>query len=327
MAIKELTANLGIISALDDEPNDVDGLSAAELKAKFDAGGELIKTFLNESLIPDVTAEIRNEVSAAVVAGGNMPLGGGAGDMLIKRSSTDFDAEFVPTTSVITTQNLILTQDTSQALGFDTEISTDGALAAVAPALIRGGDCDTPAAESEKQCCISGYSALTHRPGALVRVSFAETNTASAVTLNVSETGAMPVYANGTAMALAPMLWRGNSYIFMHGGDHWSLLNPTAGTPSVYGSIPYIQTPTVQSIALGFKPNALFITTQDTASQTHSPKFLTPLPLGTEFNFKIGGTTADMRTIWLSATETGFTIRQNSGNVNYTHALNYIAYA
>lgn len=57
MAITELSTDLGIISALNDEPNDVSGLSAAQLKAKFDEGPNGIKTYLNETLIPELDAE------------------------------------------------------------------------------------------------------------------------------------------------------------------------------------------------------------------------------------------------------------------------------
>ena len=48
---------MAIISALDDEPNDVGGLTAAELKAKFDEGGQAIKQFLNETLTPQIDSE------------------------------------------------------------------------------------------------------------------------------------------------------------------------------------------------------------------------------------------------------------------------------
>lgn len=49
-----LAADLNIIQALDDEPNDVGGLTAAELKAKFDEAGLTIQKYINESLIPQV---------------------------------------------------------------------------------------------------------------------------------------------------------------------------------------------------------------------------------------------------------------------------------
>ncbi len=73
MAFEKFNKNMQIISALDDEPNDVGGLTAAELKAKFDEGGEAIKKYLNETLIPAVVAdgateEHRAEAEAARVA-------------------------------------------------------------------------------------------------------------------------------------------------------------------------------------------------------------------------------------------------------------------
>lgn len=54
MALTTFDKDMNIIAALDDEPNDVGGLSAAELKAKFDEGGAAIKTFLNNTLIKEV---------------------------------------------------------------------------------------------------------------------------------------------------------------------------------------------------------------------------------------------------------------------------------
>nr|DAQ50171.1 MAG TPA: Pulmonary surfactant-associated protein D, c-type lectin, alpha-helical coiled [Caudoviricetes sp.] len=43
---------MAIIAALDDEPNDVGGMTSAELKNKFDEGGKAIQTYMNETLIP-----------------------------------------------------------------------------------------------------------------------------------------------------------------------------------------------------------------------------------------------------------------------------------
>jgi hypothetical protein len=56
MAFTQLTTDLNIISALDDEPNDNTGLTAAQLKAKFDEGGNDIKTFINGTLISELDA-------------------------------------------------------------------------------------------------------------------------------------------------------------------------------------------------------------------------------------------------------------------------------
>lgn len=60
-----LAADLGIISALDDEPNDVGGLTAAELKAKFDEAGLTIQKYINESLIPQVLGANATEADRA----------------------------------------------------------------------------------------------------------------------------------------------------------------------------------------------------------------------------------------------------------------------
>lgn len=43
---------MNIIAKLPDEPNDVGGLTAEELKGKFDEGGVALKEFINETLLP-----------------------------------------------------------------------------------------------------------------------------------------------------------------------------------------------------------------------------------------------------------------------------------
>ena len=58
-----INGDLSIISKLDDEPNDVGGLTSTELKAKFDEAGNIIKTYLNESLVPAVLAADATEAT------------------------------------------------------------------------------------------------------------------------------------------------------------------------------------------------------------------------------------------------------------------------
>lgn len=77
MALPEFTTDLNIIQQLADEPNDVDGLSAQDLKKKFDEAGLTIQKWLNEALLPALiasnlgftkTTEIPEEtVQAAIV--------------------------------------------------------------------------------------------------------------------------------------------------------------------------------------------------------------------------------------------------------------------
>ena len=73
LEIQLLDGDLNIIQKLDDEPNDVGGLTSAELKAKFDESGNIIKRYINETLIPavltdDATEEDRKQAEAARVA-------------------------------------------------------------------------------------------------------------------------------------------------------------------------------------------------------------------------------------------------------------------
>ena len=56
MSIPTLDTDLSIIQKLDDYPNDVGGLSAADLKAKFDEAGLALQQYINEVLIPALIA-------------------------------------------------------------------------------------------------------------------------------------------------------------------------------------------------------------------------------------------------------------------------------
>lgn len=68
--IQLLDGDLNIIQKLDDEPNDVGGMTSAELKATFDKAGNIIKDYLNNQLVPailaaDATEAARSEAEAA----------------------------------------------------------------------------------------------------------------------------------------------------------------------------------------------------------------------------------------------------------------------
>lgn len=59
MALPTCNEDMNIIAKLDDEPNDVGGLSATSLKAKFDLAGNLLKKALN-----DLVAALGNNAAA-----------------------------------------------------------------------------------------------------------------------------------------------------------------------------------------------------------------------------------------------------------------------
>ena len=56
MSIPKMTNDLAIIQKLSDLPNSTDGLTAAQLKAKFDEGPQAIQKWINETLVPSITA-------------------------------------------------------------------------------------------------------------------------------------------------------------------------------------------------------------------------------------------------------------------------------
>lgn len=69
MALTKFTKDMAIIAALDDEPNDVGGLSAQDLKDKFDEGGKAIKDYINETLTDEVEGQFatKEELDQVVV--------------------------------------------------------------------------------------------------------------------------------------------------------------------------------------------------------------------------------------------------------------------
>lgn len=113
MALSKFTKDMGIIAKLEDEPNDVGGLTAAQLKAKFDEAGEAVKAYLNDTLLTELEAPaaaaglgalldgeqttVQGALDLLLLAGvksGNVPVGGGAGEYLRKRSDEMYDLEW-----------------------------------------------------------------------------------------------------------------------------------------------------------------------------------------------------------------------------------------
>ena len=80
MALPKFEKDIAYISKLDDEPNDVGGLSADELKARFDQAGQDIQAYINEELIPRADSAI--EAAALGIGGG----GAISGEMLAPKS-------------------------------------------------------------------------------------------------------------------------------------------------------------------------------------------------------------------------------------------------
>lgn len=54
MALTAFNEDMEIISRLSDLPNDTDGLTAAELKARFDRAGKVLKQYINGTLLEEL---------------------------------------------------------------------------------------------------------------------------------------------------------------------------------------------------------------------------------------------------------------------------------
>lgn len=54
MGFTQFSYDMDIISKLSDSPNVDDGLTAAQLKARFDEGGKAIKDYINATLLPNL---------------------------------------------------------------------------------------------------------------------------------------------------------------------------------------------------------------------------------------------------------------------------------
>lgn len=63
LEIQMLDGDLNIIQKLDDEPNDVGGMTSAELKETFDKAGNIIKEYINGTLIPAILADDATEAA------------------------------------------------------------------------------------------------------------------------------------------------------------------------------------------------------------------------------------------------------------------------
>ncbi len=81
MSLTTLDEDLAVHQKLDDEPNDVGGLSAQELKERFDHAGLAIQTYLNEVHLPEVAQEMEATLEAAKEYADKKVVAMGAGDM------------------------------------------------------------------------------------------------------------------------------------------------------------------------------------------------------------------------------------------------------
>ena len=93
------------------------------------------------------------------------------------------------------------------------------------------GTCSTAAGTAAKATSITGFSLYS---GVVVCIQFSNNNTASSPTLNVSGTGAKPIYTNGVRYAY----WlAGATVTFVYDGSNWRVCSvPVYGNTSTIGN-------------------------------------------------------------------------------------------
>lgn len=159
MAFTKVVKDMGIIAALDDLPNETGGLTAAQLKAKFDEGGASLKTYINDTLVPEI------ESSAAAAS-----LGAKSVADTDSNIQDEIDARQLKATATTVTLTVADWADNAQTTNVTGVTATNIVLVAPAP-------------ESQTAYVAAGVKCATQGSGTL---SFScDTTPASALTVNV----------------------------------------------------------------------------------------------------------------------------------------------
>ena len=127
MDFTPLEKDMNIISALDDEPNDVGGLTATELKAKFDEGGNAIKDYLNNTVIPEVKVALGDKAGKDELQGlvlGQIPDGTITEDKLSEELKEQIGS-MAPASDVFTKEET-LSPETAALYELDDTAAPDG---------------------------------------------------------------------------------------------------------------------------------------------------------------------------------------------------------
>lgn len=113
MALTPFEEDVEVIIDLSDLPNDDDGLSADELKAKFDFGSVAIKEYINSILLPEIEAIV------AAAASGISPISGLSGVSIVDGSIPASKLKTTSGSEAVTTDAVRNNAITMEKLGTD----------------------------------------------------------------------------------------------------------------------------------------------------------------------------------------------------------------
>lgn len=122
MALTKFTDDVEIIAKLSDLPNDDDGLTADELKERFDLAAVLIKAYLNNTLTTEVEAIV------AAAASGISPIEGLSGLSIIDGSIPNSKLKSTPGAEAVTEETIRNGAVTYNKLGADVKTQIENIL-------------------------------------------------------------------------------------------------------------------------------------------------------------------------------------------------------
>lgn len=89
MALTKLNDDLNVIAKLDDQPNDVGGMTAQALKAEFDRAALIIQAYINNTLVPQIESALSSGTTDLI--NGNQLVDGSVQAAKIAALSIDAD--------------------------------------------------------------------------------------------------------------------------------------------------------------------------------------------------------------------------------------------
>lgn len=122
MALTKFTEDVEVIQKLSGLPNDDDGLTADELKARFDLAAVLIKAYLNNTLTTEVEAIV------AAAASGISPITGLSGLSIVDGSIPNTKLKTTPGQEAVTTDTVRDGAITYLKLGADVKTQIENIL-------------------------------------------------------------------------------------------------------------------------------------------------------------------------------------------------------
>ena len=144
--------------------------------------------------------------------GESLPVGGTEGQLLIKRSSVNGDAEWKNLDSATVSTSGLMANTDKAKLNYTN---------------IAYGTCTTAAATAGKVITVSGNSNWTLTVGSIICIKFTNTNTATNPTLNINETGAKPIWYNNSVYTSGGNIagYANRPAIYMYDGTHYIWLS------------------------------------------------------------------------------------------------------